>query len=219
MSTALDAFCALHGVASEYTDIWGETQHASDETRCAILKALGVIGDGEDLERAAQEPSGRLLETGRAAGRGLLRRRKTLSAAAEIQGPQSRGDIPLASRPRGRHGVQRRIPSRRPRASRADRTSMARSTSRSPPNGAIRCRSATMTGGSPALTRRTHTPPSSSRPNAATCRPRWKAALARGAPPSRSTCCVRNATGAWATSRTCAPPSSNGAIVARASSA
>jgi (1->4)-alpha-D-glucan 1-alpha-D-glucosylmutase len=55
MSTPLDALCALHGVASEYTDIWGETQPASDETRCAILKALGVIEEGEDLERAAQK--------------------------------------------------------------------------------------------------------------------------------------------------------------------
>ena len=54
MSAALDALCALHGVASEYNDIWGNAQRASDETRCAILEALGVIEDGEDLARAAQ---------------------------------------------------------------------------------------------------------------------------------------------------------------------
>ena len=55
MSTPLDALCSLHGVASEYTDIWAKTQKASDETRCAILKALGVIEDGEDLHSAAQK--------------------------------------------------------------------------------------------------------------------------------------------------------------------
>ena len=55
MSTPLDSLCALPGVASEYTDIWGKTQKASDETRCAILKALGVVEDGEDLQSAAHK--------------------------------------------------------------------------------------------------------------------------------------------------------------------
>ncbi len=54
MSSALDTLCELHGVASEYTDIWGNTHRASDETRCALLKALGAIREGDELDRTAR---------------------------------------------------------------------------------------------------------------------------------------------------------------------
>ena len=51
---ALDALCRWHGVAGEYQDIWGKTQRASDETRLALLSALGALEDGADLEAALQ---------------------------------------------------------------------------------------------------------------------------------------------------------------------
>ncbi|HYC49289.1 MAG TPA: 4-alpha-glucanotransferase, partial [Burkholderiales bacterium] len=56
-SDALDALSQLYGVASGYTDIWGKTQRASDETRLALLRALGAFDEREDLEaaRRAQE--------------------------------------------------------------------------------------------------------------------------------------------------------------------
>jgi (1->4)-alpha-D-glucan 1-alpha-D-glucosylmutase len=48
----LDALCRLYGVAAEYTDIWGKPQRASDETRVALLQALGALDEEPNLEAA-----------------------------------------------------------------------------------------------------------------------------------------------------------------------
>jgi (1->4)-alpha-D-glucan 1-alpha-D-glucosylmutase len=50
--SALDALSRLYGISSQYTDIWGKTQRASDETRLALLKALGALDDSDNLEAA-----------------------------------------------------------------------------------------------------------------------------------------------------------------------
>src|SRR5688572_19218419 len=50
--SALDALCRRFGVISEYTDIWGGVQHASEETRLALLKALGALDETDDIEEA-----------------------------------------------------------------------------------------------------------------------------------------------------------------------
>src|SRR2546430_7232895 len=49
---ALDALSRLYGVASEYQDIWGKKQRASDDTRLALLKALGALDAESDLKTA-----------------------------------------------------------------------------------------------------------------------------------------------------------------------
>src|SRR5438105_2327608 len=56
----LDALCRLYGVASEYTDIWGKTQRASDETRLALLSALGALDESRDLAGALRSHEQRL---------------------------------------------------------------------------------------------------------------------------------------------------------------
>ena len=53
--SALDALSRLYGITSEYTDIWGKSQRASDETRLALLKALGALDEGNDLEAARRQ--------------------------------------------------------------------------------------------------------------------------------------------------------------------
>ena len=53
--TALDELCRAYGVASAYHDIWGKVHRASDATRRAILKALGALGEGQDLQAALRE--------------------------------------------------------------------------------------------------------------------------------------------------------------------
>ena len=53
--TALDELCRAYGVATEYHDIWGKVHRASDATRRAILKALGALGEGQDLQAALRE--------------------------------------------------------------------------------------------------------------------------------------------------------------------
>src|SRR5688572_32642701 len=50
--SALDALCRLYGVLAEYKDIWGKQHRASDETRLALLKALGALDDHADSEAA-----------------------------------------------------------------------------------------------------------------------------------------------------------------------
>src|SRR4051812_14005185 len=52
--TDLDALSRLYGVAAEYKDIWGKPQPASDETRLALLKALGAFDEHSDLAAAAR---------------------------------------------------------------------------------------------------------------------------------------------------------------------
>jgi (1->4)-alpha-D-glucan 1-alpha-D-glucosylmutase len=49
---ALDELCRRFGVISQYEDIWGNTIQAPDETRLALLKALGALDDEQDLEKA-----------------------------------------------------------------------------------------------------------------------------------------------------------------------
>jgi (1->4)-alpha-D-glucan 1-alpha-D-glucosylmutase len=52
-NTALDALSRRFGVIAEYQDIWGGTQRATDETRLALLEALGALDDDErDLDQA-----------------------------------------------------------------------------------------------------------------------------------------------------------------------
>jgi (1->4)-alpha-D-glucan 1-alpha-D-glucosylmutase len=51
-ASALDELCRIHGIASEYNDIWGKARRASDRTRCAALKALGVLERDDDLRGA-----------------------------------------------------------------------------------------------------------------------------------------------------------------------
>jgi (1->4)-alpha-D-glucan 1-alpha-D-glucosylmutase len=51
-ASALDELCRIHGVAAEYNDIWGKAHRASDRTRCAVLKALGVLDREDDLQGA-----------------------------------------------------------------------------------------------------------------------------------------------------------------------
>ena len=52
LNSALDELCRINGVAAEYSDIWGKTQHASHETRIALLQALGVLDESADLDAA-----------------------------------------------------------------------------------------------------------------------------------------------------------------------
>ncbi|MEA3155036.1 MAG: hypothetical protein QOK44_2625, partial [Betaproteobacteria bacterium] len=59
-NSALDALCRIYGVASEYKDIWGRTQRASDKTRTAILKALGALDDAADFNAALRAHEARL---------------------------------------------------------------------------------------------------------------------------------------------------------------
>ena len=57
--SALDALCRRFGVVSEYTDIWGRTQRAPDETRLALLKALGALDEESDIEQALRRHEAR----------------------------------------------------------------------------------------------------------------------------------------------------------------
>ncbi|HEY0336315.1 MAG TPA: malto-oligosyltrehalose synthase, partial [Burkholderiales bacterium] len=57
---ALEALCRWYGIAAEYKDIWGKTQHASEKTRCALLKALGALDDAADLEAALRSREARV---------------------------------------------------------------------------------------------------------------------------------------------------------------
>jgi len=53
---ALERAATRWGVELEYTDTWGRTHAASDETLLGVLAALGIpAGSGEELERAATE--------------------------------------------------------------------------------------------------------------------------------------------------------------------
>src|SRR5687768_7020702 len=57
--SALDALCRRFGVISEYTDIWGGVQHASEETRLALLKALGALDETDDIQEALRRHEAR----------------------------------------------------------------------------------------------------------------------------------------------------------------
>jgi (1->4)-alpha-D-glucan 1-alpha-D-glucosylmutase len=53
--SALDRLCAFEGIASEYADIWGRNHRASDETRLALLQAMGIVADAAGVESALKE--------------------------------------------------------------------------------------------------------------------------------------------------------------------
>jgi len=57
--TALDRLCALESIASEYADIWGRKHRASDETRIALLQAMGIVADAAGVESALTERENR----------------------------------------------------------------------------------------------------------------------------------------------------------------
>ncbi len=52
---ALDRLCQLVGIAAEYIDIWGKTHRLSDETRLALLRAMGVVRDAAEVTAALKE--------------------------------------------------------------------------------------------------------------------------------------------------------------------
>jgi (1->4)-alpha-D-glucan 1-alpha-D-glucosylmutase len=49
---ALDRLCELAGIAPAHHDIWGNEHRPSGATRIALLRAMGVIGDGEETGSA-----------------------------------------------------------------------------------------------------------------------------------------------------------------------
>ena len=53
--SALDRLCALAGIAPEYNDIWGARRRAPDETRVALLQAMGIVADAAGIEGALKE--------------------------------------------------------------------------------------------------------------------------------------------------------------------
>ena len=53
--SALDRLCALAGIAADYPDIWGETHRASEATRIALLRAMGIVTDAAGVEAALRE--------------------------------------------------------------------------------------------------------------------------------------------------------------------
>ena len=51
--TALDRLCQHYHIASEYQDIWGKRHLASEQTRRALLAAMGVLTEtGEVMQQA-----------------------------------------------------------------------------------------------------------------------------------------------------------------------
>ncbi|HET7160798.1 MAG TPA: 4-alpha-glucanotransferase, partial [Burkholderiales bacterium] len=61
-TTALDALCHRFGVIDAYEDIWGNTQYASDETRIALLQAIGALHEEQDLHAALHAHEARAWE-------------------------------------------------------------------------------------------------------------------------------------------------------------
>ncbi|HYH41111.1 MAG TPA: 4-alpha-glucanotransferase, partial [Burkholderiales bacterium] len=50
--SVLDALTREYGIVSEYNDIWGKPQQASEKTRIALLKALGAFDESSDPAKA-----------------------------------------------------------------------------------------------------------------------------------------------------------------------
>ncbi|MHB1334291.1 MAG: hypothetical protein ACYCY1_17025, partial [Sulfuriferula sp.] len=44
---ALEQLAALHGIATDYYDIWGNIRHTNEGTQRALLAAMGVELDGD----------------------------------------------------------------------------------------------------------------------------------------------------------------------------
>lgn len=44
----MDNLCALAGIAVEYQDVWGKTRRVAEETKRALLAAVGIAGDSPD---------------------------------------------------------------------------------------------------------------------------------------------------------------------------
>src|SRR5688572_29460673 len=53
-SADLDALCRRYGLTTEYTDIWGKPQRATERTRVALLKALGALDESSDAKTALE---------------------------------------------------------------------------------------------------------------------------------------------------------------------
>jgi len=58
--SALDRLCELAGIAAEHTDIWGKNHRPSDETRIALLRAMGIVADAAGVEAALKGREERL---------------------------------------------------------------------------------------------------------------------------------------------------------------
>jgi (1->4)-alpha-D-glucan 1-alpha-D-glucosylmutase len=58
-SAELDALCRRYGLTTEYTDIWGNAQVATERTRVALLKALGALGESSDVHTALEKHEAR----------------------------------------------------------------------------------------------------------------------------------------------------------------
>jgi (1->4)-alpha-D-glucan 1-alpha-D-glucosylmutase len=54
-ASAFDRLCSRFGIAPEYTDIWGHPHIVSDDTRRALLRAMGVDAGGEAEARTTLE--------------------------------------------------------------------------------------------------------------------------------------------------------------------
>jgi len=50
--TALGRLSGLAGIAPEYHDIWGRLHRAPDDTRLALLRAMGIVADSAGVESA-----------------------------------------------------------------------------------------------------------------------------------------------------------------------
>jgi len=57
--SAFDRLCALAGIAPEYSDVWGRTHRAADETRMALLRAMGIVAGASGVEGALKEREAR----------------------------------------------------------------------------------------------------------------------------------------------------------------
>ena len=202
MSAELDRLCARCGVELEYWDLWGNRRHASDSTKLRLLQAMGVPID------AAENAGAALAALEQAAWREVLAPVKVARAGAPVRSGDRRSRRPRGerirldprARKRGTHcrhaaagcaarsragGNRRR--SARPREFPAD----------SPPALRVSPLHAARRGEAGR-----HDTDSSSARVAATSRQFSPMAGACGARRSSSTPCVRNATGASATSAT-----------------
>lgn len=59
MSALLEQLCRLAGIAPEYHDIWGRPHRLDDAGRLALLAAMHIVGDAEDVSRALAEHENR----------------------------------------------------------------------------------------------------------------------------------------------------------------
>src|SRR6185503_16501092 len=53
--SALDALCRAAGIVPGYVDVWGKEHVASDATRGALLRAMGIAQDSTPVEKALEQ--------------------------------------------------------------------------------------------------------------------------------------------------------------------